>query len=222
MSDLSKFFQPRSIAFVGATSDERKLGGRRFRSLVDGGFKGKIYAVHPSAKVVRGIPSYRTLLEIPSPVDLAVIVVPSDTVQSTIHDCATLGIPAIMLISAGFGEVDSEGRRIELSMVNEIRSTGGRLIGPNFPHGGLAGLPILPAFHRGLTIGNEIIQAEHVVSPKFGLCFLVIMRRSLSTGMPPRYILGTEFGVLPRFLAASRVAYGSSTTAQRAPNRKPS
>ena len=131
MSDLSKFFQPRSIAFVGATSDERKLGGRRFRSLVDGGFKGKIYAVHPSAKVVRGIPSYRTLLEIPSPVDLAVIVVPSDTVQSTIHDCATLGIPAIMLISAGFGEVDSEGRRIELSMVNEIRSTGGRLIGPN-------------------------------------------------------------------------------------------
>ena len=100
MSDLSKFFQPRSIAFVGATSDERKLGGRRFRSLVDGGFKGKIYAVHPSAKVVLGIPSYRTLLEIPSPVDLAVIVVPSDTVQSTIHDCATLGIPAIMLISA--------------------------------------------------------------------------------------------------------------------------
>ena len=106
MSDLSKFFQPRSIAFVGATSDEKKLGGRRFRSLVDGGFKGKIYAVRPSAKVVRGIPAYRTLLEIPSPVDLAVIVVPSDTVQSTIHDCATLGIPAIMLISAGFGEVD--------------------------------------------------------------------------------------------------------------------
>ena len=83
MGDFSKFFQPKSIAFVGATADESKLGGRRFRSLVEGNFKGEIFPVNPGAKSIRGIPAFRNLREIPSAVDLAVIVVPTDAVLPT-------------------------------------------------------------------------------------------------------------------------------------------
>lgn len=131
MSTLAHFFHPRAIAFVGATEDESKLGGRRYRSLVEGEFNGAIYPVHPRAKTVRGLTAYRRVHDIPGTIDLAVVVVPQDAVQATIADCAARSIPAVMLISSGFGEVDAEGRRIEAEMADQIRRAGGGMIGPN-------------------------------------------------------------------------------------------
>lgn len=131
MNNLDAFFHPRAIAFIGATEDESKLGGRRYRSLVEGGFNGEIHPVHPRAKTLRGLTAYRRVNDIPGIIDLAVVVVPHDAVQATIEDCAALSIPAIMLISSGFGEIDDEGRRIEREMANQIQRAGGRMIGPN-------------------------------------------------------------------------------------------
>ena len=131
MSRLSAFFRPRTIAFVGATEDEAKLGGRRYRSLVVGGFAGSIFAVHPRAPSVRGRPAFPTLRAIPEPVDLAVVVVPRDAVRPVIEDCAARNVPAVMVITAGFGEVDAEGRRLEDELAALVRSGGGRLLGPN-------------------------------------------------------------------------------------------
>jgi acetate---CoA ligase (ADP-forming) len=131
MSALSRFFHPRTIAFIGATEDESKLGGRRYRSLVEGGFGGEIYPVHPRNETMRGLTAHRSVLDIPVAIDLAVVVVPHDAVQATIADCAARSIPAVMLISSGFGEIDDEGRRIEASMANQMRDAGGRMVGPN-------------------------------------------------------------------------------------------
>ena len=131
MSGLSAFFRPRTIAFVGATEDEAKLGGRRFRSLVAGGFAGDIFAVHPRAPSVLGRPAFPSVRAIPGPVDLAVVVVPRDAVRSVVEDCAARNVPAVMVITAGFGEVDAEGRRLEGGLAALARRGGGRLLGPN-------------------------------------------------------------------------------------------
>jgi acetate---CoA ligase (ADP-forming) len=131
MSTLAAFFHPRAIAFIGATEDESKLGGRRYRSLVEGGFGGIIHPVHPRAETVRGLTAYRCVDDIPGAIDLAVVVVPRDAVQATIADCAARSIPAVMLISSGFGEIDDAGRRVEIEMADQVRQAGGGMIGPN-------------------------------------------------------------------------------------------
>ena len=131
MTHLDAFFRPRGVAFVGATEDPAKLGGRRFRSLVEEGFEGRIYPVHPRAERLRGLPAYRSVLDLPDPVDLAVIVVPQEAVPATLADCGRRGISAAVIVTAGFGEVDAAGRRLERDMVAEFRCTGGRLLGPN-------------------------------------------------------------------------------------------
>ena len=176
MGDFSKFFQPKSIAFVGATADESKLGGRRFRSLVEGNFKGEIFPVNPGAKSIRGIPAFRNLREIPSAVELAVIVVPTDAVLPTIDDCATMKIPAVMLISAGFGEVNQKGQEIEFSIVEKIRSVGGRMLGPN-----CAGL-----FSGGAGInlgGATVPHGEIALISQSGNLLLDFNLRALEAGL---------------------------------------
>ncbi len=131
MTTLDAFFRPRGVAFVGATEDPAKLGGRRYKSLVEEGFTGAIHPVHPRAERLRGLPAYRSVLDVPDPVDLAVIVVPTDAVPATLAECARRGIPGVVCITAGFGEVDATGRRIERRMVQAYRASGGRLLGPN-------------------------------------------------------------------------------------------
>ena len=128
---LDAFFRPRGVAFVGATEDPTKLGGRRYRSLVEDGFAGAIHPVHPRAATLRGLTAYRSVLDVPDPVDLAVLVVPTAAVPATLADCAQRGISGVVCISAGFGEVYARGKRIEARMVADYRAAGGRLLGPN-------------------------------------------------------------------------------------------
>ena len=91
MTALDCFFRPRGVAFIGATEDPTKLGGRRYRSLVEEGFKGAIYPVHPKAAFLRGLPVYRSVRDVPDPVDLAVVVVPTAATPATVADCAARG-----------------------------------------------------------------------------------------------------------------------------------
>ena len=176
MSTLAHFFHPRSIAFVGATEDESKLGGRRYRSLVEGGFSGEIYPVHPHAKTVRGLTAHRRVHDIPGAIDLAVVVVPRGAVQATIADCAARSIPAVMLISSGFGEIDVEGRRNEAGMANQIRRSGGSMIGPNS-----AGLFSAAA---GINLGGaEVPVGSVALVSQSGNLLLDFNLRARSTGL---------------------------------------
>ncbi len=131
MSQISSFFNPTSVAFVGATENESKLGGRRYRTLVEGGFNGPIYPVNPWADSLRGLKAYKSLTDINGPVELAVIAVPRVDVIATLQQCTELNVPAIMIITSGFGEVDTIGKTLERDMLNLITGSGGRMIGPN-------------------------------------------------------------------------------------------
>src|SRR5580658_10247776 len=107
MPDLRPLLSPKSLAIVGAASDE-SIRGRLTKQLIGHGFDGPIYPVTRSQSEVLGHKAYRTLAHIPEPVDLAVIVVPAAHVISTIEQCGAKGIPAAVIISSGFGEEKSE------------------------------------------------------------------------------------------------------------------
>jgi acetyltransferase len=99
--------------------------------MVDAGFPGPLYPIHPSASEVLGRKAYRSLRELPGPVDLAVVLVRPDLVPEAIAECAELGVPAVVVITAGFGETGPAGKAAERLMVARLRAGGGRMIGPN-------------------------------------------------------------------------------------------
>jgi acyl-CoA synthetase (NDP forming) len=99
--------------------------------MVEAGFPGGLYPIHPTATEILGHKAYRTLRELPAPPDLAVILVRPDLVPGALTDCAELRVPAVVVITAGFGETGEEGKRLEQSMTRQLREAGGRMIGPN-------------------------------------------------------------------------------------------
>ncbi len=130
-ASLVPLLYPRSVAVVGAGRDETSIGGRLFRNLVTNGFLGVIYPVNPHADVILSRPVYASVLDIPAPVDLAIIAVPAASVLEVADECGRRGVRGIVVISAGFGETGEEGRRREEGLVRIVRRHGMRMIGPN-------------------------------------------------------------------------------------------
>jgi len=128
---LKLFFNPRAVAVVGASRKHGSIGGEIFRNLLTYGFQGPIYPVNPSAKVIQCVPAYRTVEEIPGPVDLAIIVVPASEVVAAAESCGRKGVKALVVISAGFSEIGSEGQDGQSELLRVCRAYGMRLIGPN-------------------------------------------------------------------------------------------
>lgn len=128
---LDCFLNPRSVAVIGASTVPHKMGGRRWRSLVEGGFAGSAFPIHPTASEVLGRKAYPSVREVPEPIDLAVVLVRSDLVPAVVRECADLGVPAVLVMTAGFGETGPDGKRAEDELVRIVRGRGGRLVGPN-------------------------------------------------------------------------------------------
>jgi acyl-CoA synthetase (NDP forming) len=128
---LDSFANPRSVAVVGASTVPHKTGGRRWRSMVEAGFPGPLYPIHPSASEVLGHKAYRSLRDLPETVELVIVLVRPDLVPGVIADCAALGVSGVVVITAGFGETGPEGKAQERDMVERLRAGGGRMIGPN-------------------------------------------------------------------------------------------
>ncbi len=130
-ASMKAFFEPRVVAVVGANRERGKIGSEILHNIVAGGFTGTVVPVHPTAAVVDGLTAYPRVIDIPGTVDLAVIVVPAERVLAAVDDCIAKNVPAICVISAGFGECDAEGRAREAVLVDRVRRAGCRLVGPN-------------------------------------------------------------------------------------------
>ena len=128
---LSAFFEPRVVAVIGASRDDHKIGTEILRNLLATNFSGRIVPVHPHAAELLGQPTCARVSEIPWPVDLAIVAVPSSHVDAVVDDCLAKGVPAICIISAGFGECGEEGRTRERAIAERARMRGCRVIGPN-------------------------------------------------------------------------------------------
>lgn len=128
---LDKFFNPKSVAIVGASRQKGKVGYEILRSMLDAGFPGKIFPVNPQADEVENLKCYPDLLSIGQAPDLVVIVVPAKFVAPVMQQCATLGVKAVIVITAGFKEVGEEGRKLEQQVLQIAKQAGIRVIGPN-------------------------------------------------------------------------------------------
>lgn len=130
-SSLVPIFYPKSIAVIGASRNRRSIGGRLFHNLLSRNFNGPIYPVNPSANVVNSVRAYRSVLDIPDPVDLAIIIVSSKHVIPVVKECAKKGVRGLVTISAGFSEIGDNGKILEKELLEVIRSAGMRMVGPN-------------------------------------------------------------------------------------------
>jgi acetyl coenzyme A synthetase (ADP forming)-like protein len=130
-ASLLPLFFPRSVAVIGASSDPSSIGGRLFHNILSTGFTGPVYPVNPKAKVINSVRAYSTILEVPDEVDLAYIVVPQRFVIDVARECAEAGVRGVVVISAGFSEVGPEGAILEHELLEIVRNSGMRMVGPN-------------------------------------------------------------------------------------------
>lgn len=130
-ASLRPFFEPASVAVIGAGRARGKIGSEILHNVIASGFRGLIHPVHPTASTIEGLRCYPSVTEIPAPVDLAVIAVPADQVLHVVDECISKGVRGICVITAGFGETSAAGRELEDRLVEKVRAAGCRLIGPN-------------------------------------------------------------------------------------------
>jgi acetyltransferase len=130
---LKAFFEPASVAVIGASTDPAKLGHAVLKNLVEGGYtrRGNVYPINPKAKEVLGHPAYPSVLDVSEPIELAVIVIPYPYVPAALRTCGQKGIPAAIVISAGFREAGMEGLERERELIAIAHEFNIRLIGPN-------------------------------------------------------------------------------------------
>ncbi|MDK2876530.1 MAG: hypothetical protein PWQ22_940 [Archaeoglobaceae archaeon] len=130
-SDLKRLFYPESVAVIGASNTPGKLGWNVFRNLLTHGFSGRLYPVNPNATEIQGVKAYKSIKEVPEPVDVAIVLVPAKQTPNVVRECCESGVKFIIVESAGFSELGDEGRALEMQMKTEIRKSGCRLVGPN-------------------------------------------------------------------------------------------
>jgi len=131
IAQIDGLFHSRSIAIVGVPRG-MKTGKIFLLALLDQGFSGRIYPVNPRAQTIDGLKAYPRIADIPGPVDLAIILVPSQHALAAIRECAAKGIKGAVLFTAGFSETGTpEGADLEAALVRTARAAGMRLIGPN-------------------------------------------------------------------------------------------
>jgi acetate---CoA ligase (ADP-forming) len=128
---LDKFFNPSSVAVIGAARDPGKVGHSILSNLKSNGYTGALYPVNPNARTILGLKSYPGVLSIPGPVDLAVIAVPSKFVVDAVGDCGKKGVPAAIVITAGFKETGEEGQALEQRLLEVAAANRVRILGPN-------------------------------------------------------------------------------------------
>ncbi len=130
-TSLEKIFNPASIAIVGASETPGKAAERRTRSLLEGGYAGKVFLVNPKRERLFGRKAYPSLEAVPEPVDLVMIVIPAPFIPDVIDQCVQKRAKGAVIITAGLGETGKEGKEIEARILEKARKGDVRIIGPN-------------------------------------------------------------------------------------------
>jgi len=179
VSALGAFFRPESVAVVGASSDPKKPGNTALRNMISMGYKGKIFPVNPREQTIIGLPCYRSVLDIPEPVELCVLLVSAELTLQVAKELAQRkarfnDVLAVVCMSAGFGELNTnEAGQRERDLVKTLKSASIRLVGPNclgvmdtvsgfntnfdigtYPRGGISVLTQSGAFGNSFLFGS--------------------------------------------------------------------
>lgn len=127
-NNIAALFNPKTVAVIGASESPRKLGYHVMKSLTDGGFEGRIVPVNPGSTEIMGIPSSPSIDAFPDPIDLAIVVVPAQVVPKIFEECERKAIKGVVLITAGFKEIDDpSGDQQQMALAKIALKTGIRL-----------------------------------------------------------------------------------------------
>jgi acetyl coenzyme A synthetase (ADP forming)-like protein len=154
-ASLRPFFEPRSVAVLGASRRRGSIGGELFRNILAGDFTGAAYPVNRDGEPVAGVRAYTSVTELPETVDVAIISLPGEAVLAAAEQALHAGIRALVVISAGFAEIGSEGLERQERLLALVRAHGARLIGPNCLGITVAGASLNATFaSRSVPPGN--------------------------------------------------------------------
>ena len=128
---LKKFFEPRSVAIIGASSTPHKPGNDVILNILANGYQGEIYLLNPKGGEIFGRSVYASIEDLPRGIDLGVVILPASLNPQTIRACAARGMEALVLVAGGFAEVDEGGARLQDETIRALRETGVRVLGPN-------------------------------------------------------------------------------------------
>ncbi|MBC3192915.1 GNAT family N-acetyltransferase [Pseudonocardia sp. C8] len=128
---VANLLHPTSVAVIGASADETKIGHAVLANLLRAGFTGPVYPVNPDARSVRGVRAYPSVIDIPDEVDLAVVAVPAANIDEVMDSCLAKGVKVLVVISSGFADAGGGGTVAERRLVTEARAHGMRVVGPN-------------------------------------------------------------------------------------------
>ncbi len=177
---LKLFFNPRSVAVIGASRRRGTIGGEIFHNLISYGFDGPVFPVNPASAVIQSVPAYKSVEDIPGPVDLGVIVVPAERVLEAAAGCGRKGVKALVVISAGFSETGTQGQQDQAQLVHICRAAGMRLIGPNC----MGIINTDPTVHLDATFAPGVPPAGRVgFSSQSGALGLAIIQHANSLGL---------------------------------------
>ncbi|MGC8608727.1 MAG: acetate--CoA ligase alpha subunit [Thermoplasmata archaeon] len=127
--DLKRMFYPESVAVIGGSNDKSKIGYQIMRGLKEGGYKGKIYPINTNSSEVLGYKAYKSVLDVPDTIDLAIISIPAKFTPQAAEECGKKGVFGIVVVASGFSEV---GRKdLEEQLLAACKKYGVRLLGPN-------------------------------------------------------------------------------------------
>ena len=130
-ASVRRLLAPRSVAVVGVGRGGTGIGADVFRNLAANGFQGPLHAVNPGGGTIDGVAMFRSVAELPGPVDLVVIATPAAAVPAIVDECGEHGVGGVVVMSAGFSESGPEGAALEAAAVEAARHHGIRLLGPN-------------------------------------------------------------------------------------------
>ncbi len=128
---LDAIFKPTSIAVIGASTKQNSIGRVVLHNIINSDFQGKVFPVNPRAEVIHSIKCYPSILEIPDPIDLAIIIVKRDLVKNVLEECGEKGIKAVVVITAGFKEIGEAGAEKESEILKIAQKYNMRMVGPN-------------------------------------------------------------------------------------------
>ncbi len=153
---FKSFFNPESVAIVGASRQKNKVGYEILTNMIAAGYQGKIFPVNPNADAIEGLKCYPDLKSIGETPDLVIIIVPAKVVPAVMQDCAKVAVKSVIIITAGFRETGKEGKELEDRIVQIARQSGIRVIGPN-----CLGV-IAPANNLNASFGGDLPAAGSI------------------------------------------------------------
>ncbi len=175
--DLSFLFNPKSIAIVGASPTAGKVGNTVLKNVINSGYKGKIYPINPSCAETLNLKTYKSVLDVPGEIDIAIFVIPGKLVCPIVEECGKKKVKGLVVISAGFKEIGGEGLEREKLLIETAKKYGMRILGPNC-------LGII-----GLNYNGSFAAA----TPKKGGIAMISQSGAMLTGMMD-YSMSQPFG----------------------------